>query len=189
MSEKIDRKSKKKTQEQIWTEKLKSSDEQEFTQAIKEIRQFGSVKMLPVLIESYGSMADGERKKKIFSLLTDIKHHEAADIIFSYVQNPSYEHIQKDLLSLLWQSRLDFSAYAEQLVDMFITKPFALAFEAFTALEYMEHDVEPQIAVRCIRKLKQSLATIDEQKRFLLVDLVHILEKWAGKSEEDLNEF
>ena len=172
-------KKKKKTQEQIWTEKLNSKDSDTVKETIKEIRDFGNIKIIPQLVENFSKQKDPELKKELSKLLSDIKHKEAAGILFDYVLNPDYQHIKKDLLSILWQSRLGFSPFVPQLVDIFINEPLDLAFEAFTVLEYIDKPIDSQIAQQNIDKLKDSLRTIDEHKKYLVIDLVNLLKKWT----------
>ncbi len=179
MQNQENKKKQKKSQEQIWSEKLDSGDQDTVKEAIKEIREFGNIKILPVLIEKYSKNTDSFLRKELEKLLSDIKHKEAAGIMFQYVLNPGYSHIKKDLLTILWQSRLDFSPYVAELVEIFINEPFEMAFEAFTVLEYIENPIDRQVAKESIERLKQSLSTIDEKKKFLLVDLVNMLKKWA----------
>ncbi len=169
----------KKSQEQIWKEKLQSGDIETFKEAIKEIREFGNIKILPTLIENFSQQTDITKKKELTSLLSDIKHQEAAQILFQYILDKNYSHIKKDLLSILWQSRLDYSQFVPQLIEIFINEPLDMAFEAFTVIEYIEKPIDKNIAQQNIDKLKNSLRTIDEKKKFLLVDLVNKLKKWT----------
>ncbi len=169
---------KKKTQEQIWTERLSSPNQEVVRETIKEIRDFGNIKILPAVIERFASEKNEGVKNELAKLLMDIKRKEAVGIIFSYVQNDQYCHIRKDLLSILWQSRMNLSSYINELVDLFISEPFDVAFEAFTVIEYIEQPVDKQIAQENIDKLKLHIQTIDESKKFLLVDLVNLLKRW-----------
>ncbi len=169
----------KKSQEQIWKEKLQSGDKETFKQAIKEIREFGNIKILPALIENYSQQTNPAFKKELSSLLSDIKRQEAAQILFQYIMDQNYSHIKKDLLSILWQSRLDYSQFVPQLIEIFINEPLDMAFEAFTVIEYIEKPIDKTVARQNIEKLKNSLRTIDEKKKFLLVDLVNMLKKWT----------
>ncbi len=169
----------KKSQEQIWNEKLSSKDNETVKQTIKEIRELGNIKILPSLIEKFSNEADTEIKKELAKLLSDIKRKDAAEIFFQYVMDENYKHIKKELLSILWQSRLDYSPFINELINIFINEPFEIAFEAFTVIEYNDYPIDQHVAEQNIEKLKYSLRTIDEKKKFLLVDLVNLLKKWT----------
>ena len=169
---------KKKTQEQIWTERLSSPNEEVVKETIKEIRDFGNIKILPAVIERFAVEKNESIRKELGKLLMDIKRKEAVDIMFPYVKDDKYRHIRKELLSILWQTRMDFSPYISDLVDLFLSEPFDVAFEAFTVIEYIEQPVDKQIAQENIDKLKLNIQTIDESKKFLLVDLVNLLKRW-----------
>ncbi len=177
--QKQDKNKKKKTQEQIWTERLASPSEEVVKETIKEIRDYGNTKILPVVIEKFATEKNNVIKKELAKLLMDVKRSEAVDIIFSYVRNDDYKHIRKELLSILWQSSMDFSPYIGELVDLFIKEPFDVAFEAFTVIEYITRPVDKNKAQENIDKLKMHIQTIDESKKFLLVDLVNLLKRWV----------
>ena len=176
---KADNKKKKKTQEQIWTERLSSPNEEVVRDTIKEIRDYGNVKILPAIIEKYSREENNNIRKELYKLLMDVKRKEAVDIIFMYIKNDSFKNIRRELLSILWQTRMDFSPYVGDLVELFITEPFEIAFEAFTVIEYLDYAVDKQIAQENIDKLKKHIQTIEQSKKFLLVDLVKLLERWA----------
>ncbi len=169
---------KKKSQEQIWKERLSSPNQEVVRETIKEIRDFGNIKILPFIIEKYASEKDELVKKELFKLLTDIKYSQAGEIIFSYIRDDNFKSIRKDLLSVLWQSAIDFAGYLPDLVDIFINEPFDIAFEAFTVIEYIDRPVDKAIASQNIDKLKEALPDMDEQKKFLSVDLVDVLKRW-----------
>ncbi len=178
-SSKPENNKKKKTQEQIWTERLSSPNEEVVKDTIKEIRDYGNVKILYAIIERYASEKNEDIKKELGKLLMDIKHSDAVGLIFSYIKDNKYLHIRKDLISFLWQSRLDLSPYVSDLVDLFLSEPFEIAFEAFTAIEYMEKSVDKNVAKENIDKLKNQIMTVDESKKYLLVDLISLLKRWA----------
>ena len=175
------RNKKKKSQEQIWQERLSSPNQEIVKETIKEIRDYGNVKILPVVIDKYAHEENKEIKNEVAKLLMDIKRQQAGEIIFSFVRNENYKNIRKELLSVLWQSSIDFSAYLDELVDLFLSEPFDVAFEAFTVVEYISVPVDKDVAKRNIDKLKQNIQNIEEQKKFLLVDLVDLLKRWTSE--------
>ncbi len=181
MTQKNKENKKKKTQEQIWTENLASDDKQKVKDTIKEIRDFGNLAILPTLVDKFAQEQDAEIRKEIEKLLTDIKDKRAAEMLFAYVNDDKYKHIKRDLIGILWQSRLDFSPYLEQLIDIFITDPFDVAFEAFTTIEYFDKAIEPALAEACIAKLKNNMDKMEQQRKFLMVDLVNMLQKRSEK--------
>ena len=169
---------KKKIQEQVWKQRLNSPNQEVIIDTVKEIRDYGNVRILPEIIEKYANENNNLIKKELAKFLIDIKHKSAREIIFSYIMNDDYKHIRKDLLSFLWQSRLDYSKYLNELVDLFLSEPFDTAFEVFTVIEYLSLTKHKEIIEKSIYKLKQSLEIIDEKKKILLIDLVDLLKRW-----------
>jgi hypothetical protein len=177
-------KKQKKTEEQLWREVLYSSDFKSIEEALKILREKGNINILPDVFNIYKAYKGKDLGGKIYNFLSDIKCSQAVPLIINLIGNNEYRSIRQDLLQLCWQTRLDFSAYFEKFIDIFIKEDLTTAFEAFTVLEYMDIK-NTEVLKKGISKLEQSISDIDESKKELLVDLVNILRKKENISEEN----
>jgi len=82
-----------------------------------------------------------------------------------------------------WQSSLDFSSFIDVLTQNFIKGSFKESFEAFTAIESIEKKLDANLAEQAISALKNEINNVEENKKELLIELIHILE-----SKERLND-
>ncbi len=174
-----------KKQDALIRQALYSSDEEVINETLKFLREKGNVKILPDVINLYKGYKNTALGKNLFAFLTDVKCSDAADIFVKAVENPEFSTIRKDLISLMWQSRLDFSKYFEKIVDWFLEYEIETAFEAFTILEYLHYNGTAKELDNLIEKIKNSVSEMEsQQKKELLVDLVNILEKKKTETEE-----
>ena len=94
----------------------------------------------------------------------------------NFIADNEFHSIRGDLLSLCWQTSLDFSEFFEDFIEIFIKSGLKNSFEAFTVIEYFE-DLDKKIIRKNIDKLQQRIDEIGIDKKDLLVDLVNILRK------------
>ncbi len=167
----------KQKKDALWREILYSSNPKVIEEALKNLRDSGNINILPDIFAIYKGYKDTDLGKKIFSFLCDIKCSEAVPLIISLLDNIEYVNLKQDILSICWQSRLDFSAYLSKFTDLFITEQLPVAFEAFTVIEYLELDGQEDLISENIEKLEQSVSDISDDKKELLVDLVNVLRK------------
>lgn len=176
MEKKVTRKPKSK--EELIKKALYSYDEATIIQTLEFIRENGNSKILPDLIRVYKGYQNSKLGQKIYTVLGDVKFSEAAPVIIDAIDDKELYSIRKDLLALTWMTRLDFSKYLEKFIDWFLQFDLSDALEAFTAIEYMNFiNIDLATVEKLISRLKESVSTIDEDKKELLVDLVHLLEQ------------
>ncbi len=177
---------KKKTKEEIWRESLATGQKAIIEDVLRIIRNDGNITILPDLIELYAQYKGSDLGNKIFSVISDIKKSEAVSIFMQYIDNKDFSAIAPDLLSIGWQSRLDFTPYFERLIELFISSDNdAKAIEIMTVIENFERDISAERIEREIQKLKNNIDKLSDFRKTLLVELVHILEDKLSRKEED----
>lgn len=168
-------------QNKLIINKLHSNSIDEVLFALKELRNTGNKDLIPTVIELLATHKSKKVKKQVSELLFDLKYQDAAPFIIDAINLDDYKNIREQLLSVCWQSRLDFSDYLEVFIHYFIAGSFKEAFEAFTVIDSMDSKIEEKQIKESIDKLKNELGSIDENKKELLVELVHVLENKETK--------
>jgi len=168
-------------QNKLIIKKLQSNDVEEVLFTIKELRNTGNKNLIPPVIDLLAKHKSEKVKKAIINFLYDLKYQSATPYIVDAIQSNDYKNIRKQLLSVGWQSRLDFSDYINVFIDHFINGSFEEAFEAFTVIDSMDAKIEEETANEAIKSLKNEINNISESKKELLVELVHILENKEKK--------
>ena len=166
----------KSEQNNLIKKKLLSNNIKEVLFTINKLRNTGSKEIVPSLIDLMSSSKSEEVKKSVLGLLYDIKYQTAVVEIINAISSDKYLNIRTELLTICWQSSLDFSNYIDVLTDIFITGNFTESFEAFTAIESIEEKLDSELVKQSIANLKSVISTIDDSKKELLAELVHVIE-------------
>lgn len=163
-----------KKQEDIWREVLYSSDNESIIQLLGVLRDKGNNEILPDILKLYNGYKGTKIGTIIYEFLIDLKDKEAVPVIMKFIKDKEFLSIKRDLLTLCWQTGLDFSDYLSDFTDIFIKCDLKTSFEAFTAIEYIEN-AERQTIKDNIKKLQISIDDVVVGNRELLVDLVNVL--------------
>ena len=134
--------------------KLESKDDFTVLDGLKILRNEGTINSVENIIRLLSKTKNDLVKNEILNFLRDIKTQEAASIIVTAIKNPEYDNILDTLVSSCWQSRLEFSDYLEDFIDVVIHKEYIVAYEAFTVVEYNISNVTKEKIESLILKLK-----------------------------------
>lgn len=140
------------------------------------IRENGDNVYIPILIDLLLKHKDDDKADLIRSFIADIKSTYLKEIIINCLENKKYEEINKELISICWESAVDFSKHISFFIDLVITSEFNSAFEALTVIENLEGNVEKDIIKEEISKLKSAINTADEARKYLIYETVNLLE-------------
>lgn len=163
-------------QNKLIINRLLSDNTDEVIFTINKLRNTGNKNLLPYLIDMLATHKSNKVKESIINLLYDLKYQSAVEAIIEAIKSDKYTHILKELLSICWQSSLDFSNYIDVLTEKFIKGSFKESFEAFTAIESIEGKIDSKLAENSTSALKNEIKNIEENKKELLIELVHIIE-------------
>ncbi len=159
-----------------WNKALESADTEQAVQAIYEIRNSGSVKMLPVLFQMLKSETPPIIRSEILNLLGDLKTQDAVPVIASSLENMDFGEQLPGFVAACWQSGLDFSGYLHVFAKLFISSDYLTSLEAFTVLEESFPNATGDARADCIRYLRQSEHLVIDDKLALFRELRKVIE-------------
>lgn len=154
---------------------LNSQNPDVVTRAIEEIREGGHADYLPVLLELLHSTTNGDIKKSITGLLSELKHRDAVPILIDAIRNSRYTSELQLIVSACWENGLDYCEYLPVFVDLVIEKDFLVAFEAYTVITNMSGKISRVVREKENLKIENALRSPDVNKRELLNDLLDFL--------------
>jgi hypothetical protein len=163
--------------EREWSKALESLDPDQVIPAIYEIRNSGSVKMLPVLFQMISKETPLIIRSEILNLLSEIKSKDAVPVIVSSLEKMDFGENLPGFVAACWQSGLDFSGYLQVFAKLFITSDYLTSLEAFTVLEESFPNATDQARMDCIRYLRQSENLVIDDKLALFRELRKVLEQ------------
>jgi hypothetical protein len=141
------------------------------------IREKGHSKYIPVLVDLLLKNKDGEKLDLIRSFIADIKDSFIKTSIIDALKDEKYKTVRKELISICWESAVDFSEHMSLFIDIIIEENFNSSFEALTVIENLETSIESNIIKKEIDKLKSAANTTDEARRYLIHETVNLLEE------------
>jgi hypothetical protein len=158
--------------EREWTKALESLDPDQVIPAIYEIRNSGSIKILPALFHMIRKETPLIIRSEILNLLSEIKSQDAVPVIASSLEDMDFGEYLPGFVAACWQSGLDFSRYLPVFAKLFISSDYLTSLEAFTVLEESFPNATDEARSDCIRYLKQSEKLVSDEKRALYKELL-----------------
>jgi hypothetical protein len=156
--------------------RLQSDDTKEVLFTINQIRNSGDPLIITSLLDLLINNPNKEITKTIIKLLNELKNQASTIEIIKALKNDKYVSLRQEILASCWNSGLDYSNYLAFFVAVFISDEFLIAFEAFTIIENFEKEYDKEIIDPLIQDIKNSINGMDENKRSLSIELVHMLE-------------
>jgi hypothetical protein len=163
--------------EREWNIALESLDPDQAIPAIYEIRNSGSVKMLPILFKMINKDTPLIIRSEILNLLSELKSKDAIPVIASSLEKMDFGEHLPGFVAACWQSGLDFSGYLPVFAKLFITSDYLTSLEAFTVLEESFPNATDQARMDCIRYLRQSEDLVIDDKLPLFRELRKVIEQ------------
>jgi len=162
--------------EKGWITSLGSTNPDLILSTIHEIRNSGSVKILPHLFNMVNKNTDPLVRNEILSLLSEIKTQEAVPLIAESLDKIDFGDYLPAFVASCWQSGLDFSKYLHVFVGLFIQADYMTALESFTVIEESIENASENEIYDCISFLKDAECMVTDEKLPLFRELRKVIE-------------
>jgi hypothetical protein len=142
---------------------LKSDSQAKILGALKLLETIGDKTVLPALI-------DVLRKKEvivskaILELIANIQDQEITEDLVEAIRNEKEANIRQQLLTTIWNSKLDFSAYLAEFVSLASEGDFLQALECLTILENLSGPFEEHQLLEAQLYLKDYAEDLEEKE-------------------------
>jgi hypothetical protein len=157
-------------------EALFHQDTEKSLEAIEQIRDLNEVEFLYPLLQLIKHTKNQKIERKAKSVFFDLKNNAAAKFIVENIKLESDAAIKQFLVSACWNNGLDYSAYLDVFVALFIDDIFEISFDAFTVIEDMTGFAERNVIMDQVLKLRKVRGQIASDRVKLLDELIIILE-------------
>jgi hypothetical protein len=155
--------------------KLNSGNSKLIFEALKEIRENGTISIIPHLFDLINENTSDIIKKDIVRLICDIKEQNAAPLLVDAILTRKFGEDTSDVIAIFWQSRLNFSNYLPVFIRVFIKEDYQTAIEAFTVVESSISNMSNEIQQECMDILKTAEGSITSLKRPLYEELIKVI--------------
>jgi hypothetical protein len=116
---------------------LSSDSESKITTAVLELASVGELEVIPELINILKENANPVRQKLISKLLSDIQISGATEVFVEILRKEDNQETLRLILPILWESRLDFSVYLADFVELSVSGDYLVALDCLTLMENM----------------------------------------------------
>jgi HEAT repeat protein len=162
--------------EKGWITSLESLDPEGILTTLHEIRNAGSVKILPILFNLVNKNTDQQIRNEILKLISEMKSQEAVPLIAESLEKNDYGDYLPAFIAACWQSGLDFSKHLRIFAGLFIQADYKSALESFTVIEEAINNASETEIYECIRFLKDAECMVTDEKLPLFRELRMVVE-------------
>lgn len=153
---------------------LFSNDSKKVSKAIKALEVNGTSESIKPLADKLLTNPDAKIKSAIIELLSSLKDSSVCVEIIDVINDDKYITVRQEILSSIWNTKVDFSNYIDEFVEIAITGSFMETLDCLTIIENLEGPFMEENILECQLHLKnymESNAPKDEQKSQLLSEI------------------
>ncbi len=161
--------------DKILISKLQSGNQSRIYEALKELKETGSVAVIPYLFDLISENTNEILENDIINIISDIKDKKAVPLIVDSIQRQKYGKRTADVIAICWQSRLDFSSYLAVFTNLFLSNDYQISLEAFTVIEESVYNADVGKRKECLSILNKNASLINKEIKPLFNELNKII--------------
>ncbi len=168
---------------------LKSNSESKISSAIVELASIGDLSMIPILIDVMKQQSGTNLQKQVAKLLSDIQISSATEVFIQVIRNEEDDFVLKLILPILWESKLDFSEYLADFVEISVSGDYLIALDCLTIMENMLGPFsESQLleAQLHLKEFAENKVKTDERKNQILSEIALFIKDQNEGVDADL---
>ncbi len=160
---------------------IHSSESKKIIAALKALKVHGDDHVIIPIAEVWNKGVNPKVEEEIIRFLGDIKSRKSAQFIMEILLDRNFNTIHLPLLTTIWNSKVDYSAYLVEFVSLSVQYDFMVALECLTIIENMEgpfeehHILDAQIILREFAEKQQHQKESDDKKVQLINEINAII--------------
>jgi len=166
---------------------LNSVDPKKVSKAIKSLESNGDSSVIVPIADRLLLEINEKNKSELVELLSSLKDTTTRGEIMAIIDNDKYLDIRQLMLSVIWNTKIDFSGYVDEFVFISIHGTFLEAIDCLTIIENLEGPFMEEDLLESESHLKaymNSTETKDEQRAFILSEIAMKLQEFADNIED-----
>lgn len=132
----------------------------------------GALRLLALL---YDRTEDQNIKLAISGLFNDMKQKTAMAEVIQSLSAVTKPDTRAMLASSCWQSGLDYSGYAIQITEHFLSGDYMISLECFTVLDTCAGSISEGDRAQIVLQLQQQIESLETPKQKLAAELISLL--------------
>jgi len=161
-----------------------TGDEKKIIDGLKALKVNGDDNVIVPIIDVWNKGVSPTAEQEIINFLGDIKSTTSAQSIMDVLLNEEYNKIHVQLLTTIWNSKVDYSEYIVDFVQMAIQNDFLVALECLTIIENMEgpfeehHLLDAEIILREFAENHNEKKAEEENKVQMIVEISKLVKSF-----------
>lgn len=171
---------------------LRSGNETKMSTALKALQSNGDVSVLEPVSSLLMTDLSDKMHHEVLEFLSTLNDSGAIEVMMDLIKDPNFETVRRELLSTLWNSKLDYSYYLPEFVAIAVDGDFMEALECLTIIENLEGPFEERHILESQLHLKDYLedtAPKDPQKSQIMSEIALIVKDFNESDDDDISYF
>lgn len=168
-------------------EDLNSGNANKFSAALKSLQIHGDNSTLEPIVEKIQTGISDKQKQEIVQFLSDLNDSSCIEKMIDILRNDHFKNARPEVLTSIWNSKLDYSYYLPDFVEIAVDGSFMEALECLTVIENMEGPFEERHILESQLHLKDYLEDTDPkdpQKAQIMSEIALILKDYDLEIDE-----
>jgi hypothetical protein len=170
---------------------LRAAEGQKFSKSLQILKNEGSVNILRSLATLLLTKGP-EEQQEILDLLGDLNESAAVEEMIGILRDDQFLPVRQPLLTTIWNSKLNYSYYLPEFVEIAVDGDFMEALDCLTILENMEGPFEERQILEAQLHLKDYLedtAPKEQQKAKIMSEITLWLKDLSDLDDDDISSF
>lgn len=163
---------------------LISRNDDEVISLLQEFRDNGELFIVQPLLDMLFSNRSEKLKTSILEFLEDVKNQKIVPLIAQSIRDHRNNWDISKLISVCWQSSLDFSNEIDLFVDILCNENYQASFEAFTVIENSLGSLPKKQRNLQAAVINSKIKESPKDKQPLLYEMTEIIENFKEEEEE-----
>lgn len=170
---------------------LKEQKGVKFTNTLQLLRIEGESQVLRDLV---GLLLEKDKQEcdQILAMLSDLHDSSSIEEMMTILRDQEYSVLRPDLLGTVWNSKLNYSYYLPEFVEIAVDGNFMEALDCLTIIENMEGPFEERHILESQLHLKDYLednSPKELQKAKIMSEIALLLKELSSLDEEDISSY
>jgi hypothetical protein len=170
---------------------LSTSEGQKFSKHLQLLKNEGNIYILKPLADLMLNKEIKEQQE-ILTLFGDLNESAAVDEIVDILRDEKFMSVRQLILTAVWNSKLNYSNYLPEFIEIAVEGNFMEALECLTIMENMEGPFKEQHILEAQLHLKDYLedpAPKETEKAKIISEIALILKDLSLFDEEDMSSY
>ena len=171
---------------------LMTGNEVKITAALSALQINGDSSVLSSLADLLLTDLSAKNRQETLEFLSTLNDSSTIDGMIELIREQKYLPIRQELLSTMWNNKLDYSYFLPEFVEIAVDGNFMEALECLTIIENLEGPFEERHILESQLHLKDYLEDTDPkdpQKAQIMSEIALILKDFDRMDEDDIDFF